>query len=199
MIHPSISPQALIRLGQVMQLWEERGAQVVTLPWMASASAMNATRPPERAVDSDISTPFGFLVASGEQAFLDLWTSAWKTGQMRIGWTPCFRHEPQFDATHHYCFCKAEVFVPVTAQTAQQEVDRVRLLALEILQQLLDRSHQSAELKCVQTEQGYDIECNGVEVGSYGARHHHNNWYVFGTALAEPRWSTAVAKTASAL
>lgn len=194
MIHAAISPDALIRLGHMMLLWQSAGAHVVNLPWMASQAAMDATRPPERSPNSDIGTSFGFLVASGEQSFMDLREDDWANGQTYLGWTPCFRHEPTFDSTHHYYFVKAEVFVPVEENKIAEEVDRVRNIAMMGFESALRLSNHTARLEFRQTgAAAYDIECNGIEVGSYGARQFKGKWYVFGTALAEPRWSEAVA------
>jgi hypothetical protein len=37
----------------------------------------------------------------------------------------------------------------------------------------------------------YDIEINGIEVGSYGIRSVDDVQYIYGTGLALPRYSTA--------
>lgn len=194
MIHANISPEALIRLGQMMNLWQSAGAVFIPLPWMASQEAVDATRPPERAPNTDIQTPFGFLVASGEQAFMDM-ASTLQEKQIYIGWSPCFRHEPSFDATHHYYFLKAEAFVRCSSSQAPLEVDRVRNIAMLGFKTLLRLSNTNAQLEFRQTAiHAYDIECNGIEVGSYGYRNYNGQTYVFATALAEPRWSEALTK-----
>ena len=47
----------------------------------------------------------------------------------------------------------------------------------------------------VKTDEGYDLEINGIEVGSYGARYHAKiGWWAYGTGLAEPRYTTAMNK-----
>lgn len=194
MIHAPISPEALIHLGNIIRLWQSAGAQYIDLPWTASQEAVAATRPPERAPNTDIQTPFGFLVASGEQAFMDM-SSTLREKQIYIGWTPCFRHEPSFDATHHYYFLKAEAFVRCSPSQASLEVDRVRNIAMMGFETLLRLSNTNAQLEFRQTAiDTYDIECNGIEVGSYGIRTYKGETYVFGTALAEPRWSEALIK-----
>jgi len=192
MIHAPISPEALIRLGQCLSLWQSAGAKFIALPWIASPEAVDATRPPERGPNTDIQTPFGFLVASGEQSFMDR-VSQLEHNQLYVGWTPCFRHEPSFDATHHYYFVKAEAFVRCSPSQASLEVDRMRNIAMMGFETLLRLSNQTARLEFRQTAMhAYDIECNGIEVGSYGVRTYKGETYVFGTALAEPRWSEAL-------
>jgi hypothetical protein len=44
------------------------------------------------------------------------------------------------------------------------------------------------------SDESYDIECNGVELGSYGVRHFENIDWIYGTGLAEPRLSTVMNK-----
>lgn len=194
MIHANISPEALIRLAHIIHLWQSTDAQYVQLPWMASQEALGATRPPERVPNTDIQTSFGYLVASGEQSFMDM-VPQLKANQLYVGWTPCFRHEPSFDATHHYYFMKAEAFVRCSASQVSSEVDRVRNIAMLGFETLLRLSNTTAQLEFRQTAiHAYDIECNGVEVGSYGCRNYKGQTYVFGTALAEPRWSEALIK-----
>jgi hypothetical protein len=41
----------------------------------------------------------------------------------------------------------------------------------------------------VETEQGYDLECNGIEIGSYGIRSCEYLEWIYATGLAEPRMS----------
>ena len=42
------------------------------------------------------------------------------------------------------------------------------------------------------SDESYDIESNGIELGSYGIRQHENITWVYGTGLAEPRLSIAI-------
>lgn len=41
---------------------------------------------------------------------------------------------------------------------------------------------------------GYDLLLSGIEVGSYGFREYKNNKWIYGTGLAEPRFSQAFEK-----
>lgn len=41
-------------------------------------------------------------------------------------------------------------------------------------------------------EFSYDLEINNIEVGSYGIRQYKNLFWVYGTGLAEPRFSQAI-------
>jgi hypothetical protein len=44
----------------------------------------------------------------------------------------------------------------------------------------------------VKTDVGYDLEINGIEVGSYGRREVGDFTWVYGTGLALPRFSQAL-------
>ena len=44
----------------------------------------------------------------------------------------------------------------------------------------------------VQTPEGIDICCNNVELGSYGVRQMGPHTWIFGTGIAEPRFSLVV-------
>lgn len=47
-------------------------------------------------------------------------------------------------------------------------------------------------LKVVDTDIGFDVEYDGLELGSFGTRQTiTGKWYVYGTGLAEPRYSMA--------
>jgi aspartyl-tRNA synthetase len=48
--------------------------------------------------------------------------------------------------------------------------------------------------KVVKTDFGFDIELNGIELGSYGIRRNQENklLWIHGTGLAEPRFSNVV-------
>jgi hypothetical protein len=43
-------------------------------------------------------------------------------------------------------------------------------------------------LKVIETEDGWDLELLGIEVGSYGIRRIGDVQYMYGTGLAEPRF-----------
>ena len=53
--------------------------------------------------------------------------------------------------------------------------------------------HAGIHVQSVKTDEGVDIELGGVEIGSYGFRTHEDLFWTYGTAMAEPRFSTAVA------
>lgn len=64
-----MSSASLERLAFALRRYQSWGAQFVSLPWCAPMQYVQATRPPS-AIGLDVTTPYGQLVASGEQSFL---------------------------------------------------------------------------------------------------------------------------------
>ena len=189
-VHPNIPARALARLARVMERWvEEQGALEVPLAWMAPLPFVDATCPP--GAPAQPLTDHGYLVASGEQTFLQLAEeNRLPEAKVYIGWTPCFRHET-FDDHHHFAFLKAEAF----AWLDETRPDDLQLIEwVERARQVL-QDETDADIRPVPLEDGsWDLELHGVEIGSYGIRAipFSRRRYLYGTALAEPRFSFAL-------
>src|SRR4051812_31257748 len=113
MVHAPLNNDTLSRLSSALQYWQQKGYRFVNLPWMVPQEYTDLTKP-DFATEPDPSTKHGILVASGEQSFLKLWAEGLlEGGQGYVGWTPCFRNEPVYDAGHHFYFMKAELFFPL--------------------------------------------------------------------------------------
>ena len=98
---------------------------------------------------------------------------------------PCFRDEPTLDKHHRYAFFKLELIHYgdnlMSARRMAHEADLV-------MWNLFGEEHV---VKCVETAEGYDLEVNGIEVGSYGRREHKGHKWIYGTGLALPRATSA--------
>lgn len=206
MSKPSITgpfnQNSLSLLDQAIQLWvQEWGVVFVDLPWVVPAEYTAPTMPADR---RDIVTPRGSFVASGEQSFLQLWAEerlpAGPEGY--IGWTPCLRDEPQLDQHHQHGFLKAEWFVPFHDR-AEDGTVMARLMTMLIRQRMVFqrlaafvmgvRPHDAPEPTSLITGIGQvDYELGGLEIGSYGDREFMGRRYLFGTALALPRFQQAL-------
>lgn len=196
MLHASLPARTLEHLAQALRDWQGQGAVYVDVPWVADARFVQGTRP-QWAHGQDITTPYGQLLASGEQAMCAMMLEGkLKPGLRYIGWTPCFRDEQQFDDLHHFYFIKAEIFQPLHASAHPDEavlelVDQARVL----FEHWAHAVKPGAQVVVVPTlPEQWDIEIDGVEVGSYGSRFVPGTTlrYLFGTALAEPRFSRAL-------
>ena len=123
------------------------------------------------------------LVASAEQSFL--YQSI--KGYLPIGrWqatTPCYRFENQ-DGLHQKNFMKTELFL--TDDVRSKILKEMVACALYFFQQHIPQAER------LKTSDGFDIVYGDVELGSYGIRSHlHLNW-IYGTGIAEPRFSNAI-------
>lgn len=188
--HALISAQSLARMSRVMERWVHGlGAVEVPLAWVVPEAYTEATRPAWAARQP--STPHGRLVASGEQTFLQLAEEGiLPPGRRFIGWTPCFREE-NFDATHHYTFIKAEVFAWVDESVS---VSDQLLCLIDGARRALQPETDLPIVPVPQSDGSWDLEIQGVEVGSYGMRRlpQSGRPYLYGTALAEPRFGFAL-------
>jgi len=112
-----------------------------------------------------------FLVGSAEQAFLD---NPPDFDAMAI--TPCFRWEDAGRSPVHRPY-----FMKVELWSRRRTPYELCLLAARFM-----------GADCVVTPHGFDLEIAEIEVGSYGQRHDlQSRAYVYGTGVAEPRFSMA--------
>lgn len=192
--HATISPTALARIACALEMWQGNGARLVSLPWVAPSEFVQATRP-AGTLAQDVNTPHGQLLASGEQSFC--WLA--RQGLLDeegpfVGWTPCFRDEGAFDATHHYGFMKAEAFAWASPHSLALQVHSFAARALNVMRVL---AGVGTPLHLKPLEDGsIDLELGGVEVGSVGARvlpgPGPTRTYLYATVMAEPRFSYAL-------
>lgn len=181
--------QALCRLDYVF----------VDLPWIVDKEHSDATRP---STSRDFETPYGSLVASGEQSFLQLYFESRLTPRgMRpgyVGWTPCFRDEPQLDVLHRPAFVKVEWFAPRVplnyGKTLQARIYEQIGVFRDLATYCGMSYHDATEnLELASTgEDAWDIQFGGVEIGSYGFRTFNGLNYLYGTGLALPRFTQAI-------
>jgi seryl-tRNA synthetase len=194
MVTGPFTANSFMLLQETIAFWRELGYLFVDLPWVVGHRFVEATRP--IGMPMGIETAHGVLVASGEQSFLQLMSeSKLAEAPGYIGWTPCFREEPEFTALHHLGFLKAELFIPVESteiglESLQRLLDRQGELFETLAQSMnfYDTSFTTKSISALQT----DIELNGVEIGSYGVRSFEGHCYLYGTALALPRFTQAL-------
>ena len=190
-------------LARAVVFYQEQGFKYVELPWAVSRESVAITCPrPEFTAEVD---GLGSLVGSAEQAFLHM-DLAGKLGKGRFcALTPCFRLGDYEDDLHHPYFMKVELYANnaegISIMMGEDEVAPPEARAMMSLLHMMSIVGQfnKAELgpeeienvHGVQTSEGYDIELNGIEIGSYGVREHNGHTWVYGTGVAEPRFSQA--------
>lgn len=165
--------------------WENQKFEHVNVPWLVNRKYTAITH--NNADDWNVLwTRKGDLVGSAEQGFIQSrYDGQLKQGKF-IATSPCFRTDSQ-DITHQTHFMKSELHI-------NDEVTK------EVLHSILHRAEiffntiaTSNTVKVVHKprDDEYDITLNGIEIGSYGIRQFGTYKWIYGTAIAEPRFSIA--------
>lgn len=165
---------------------EFRGIEV---PWIVSRIAQDSTRPPGgvdwNVVPSDDDKPAGALVASGEQSFVQMMLDGQLPGNRYVCLTPCWRKEPVYNEFYRPYFMKVEL---IQLRTPARVMDMV-----DVAYWFFSTQCDPATIEIVETgDNMFDINVNGIEVGSYGQREWQGFEWTYGTGLAEPRFTAAV-------
>ena len=171
------------RLGRSIEVYKQRGYVHIEVPWTVAEAVSNITKP-AGANDFKIANKSKVLVASAEQGFLYLALKGFLPPGKFQAITPCFRDEP-FDVSHTKYFMKNELII-----TDEPSEDMVKSIVVDAME-YFRTEHPAGEFNLVTTEAGYDIELNGIEIGSYGLRKTSFLTWVYGTGLAEPRFTIA--------
>lgn len=181
-------------VSRAISEYRSRGYKYVDTPWYVSADALTATLPKERSGFSmwHPEIPHDkFLVGSAEQGFIQLMLDGKIEPGSYCSAGPCFRDEPEVDELHRYSFFKVELIKICVLGEKPELIDvwKMAMAAKDVHQALYFLTSRKAldQLRLVKTEQGYDIELAGVEVGSYGLREHAGHRWLYGTGLALPR------------
>lgn len=198
-------------LGMAQDLYDAKFARI-EVPWWASVDIVNVTKPPQ--ADSYALSIYGkskqkALLASGEQGFLYLANK----GQLPLGKyqtvTPCFRDEP-YDRYHSKQFMKLELIrlMPSQYDITQWQVVGMASFAQRVFgavaRAIARDTNFNPKLKIIETGVSDPIQVDGtrqldvvmvlpdkreIELGSYGARRTSFATWIYGTGLAEPRFS----------
>ena len=166
------------RLDRSLRFYESFGFKRIESPWTVTKDVSSITKP-LGGKDWEIVGKDKVLVASGEQSFLYLYLKGFLPKGKYQTTTPCFREEP-FDRTHTKYFIKNELIITddVNEDSLKFVVDTCKQFYESELEVVVD---------IVETKEGYDLEVNGVEIGSYGIRSCEYLKWIYGTGLAEPR------------
>ncbi len=169
------------KIADAFEFYQQRGYTIIEVPWCVSRESSRMTSPPwGRFFPVD----YGYLLASGEQGFIELMRSQGLSGKY-VCCTPCFRHEEVFDGTHYPYFFKVELI-----HAESDSVDDMH----RTLQDALEFMHTYIpELRVEQTDtagEAFDIfdAQTGIELGSYGIRRIDGLCWVYGTGIALPRF-----------
>lgn len=181
-------------ISDAIEHYKSCGFRQIDTPWRVSKEIMEITRPefvPKNSgyvVHSNNKTKE--LVASGEQSFLYLIMKGYLPDGKYQTTTPCFRNE-NHDVYHKKEFLKTELII-VNPVDVESELNNIISDAKSFFMKYIDS--EKIKIKKVECHSiiNYDIEINGVEVGSYGLRKFKHISWIYGTGIAEPRFSRVI-------
>ena len=186
------------RIGEAVKYYTAQNYKLIEVPWLVDETAVRLTAPQGRMLYEVRMSPSltpRYLPASGEQSFIDMRLRGNLPDGKYVCVTPCFRDEPVYDELHRETFLKVELiemfsvyqplyvdyYVAVTSRLAQDFMKSQGIQATANL--IFDSSEQHASC---------DLMYKGIELGSYGVRSYEGHTWVYGTGLAEPRFSQAL-------
>lgn len=196
-------------IADATSFYEGQGYKRIETPWWVTADIANITKPtgvPESS-NYKLSVNGKCLVASGEQSFLYLVNKGFLAAGKYQTVTPCFRNEA-YDAYHSKQFLKLELINLLPegerACASQDAVVKVARQALSFFKRQagglasylkLVPTGVKDPIACSKTEQldiVFELDGKQVELGSYGARETTFAMWIYGTGVAEPRFSRAI-------
>lgn len=181
-------------LGKAQEFYSKKGYHQIDIPPWASKEIIEITIPPIKYPDLmyRLDNTGKYLTGSAEQGFLYLVAKGLLHPGKYFSITPCFRYEPQ-DFSHRKCFMKCELFHLEPREKCA--LGLLKLDAEQFFKSLTDDTLVTVgsddEPRECDIVGHVDILLNGLEIGSYGTRRHKGFTWIYGTGLAEPRFSLA--------
>ena len=192
-------------LALAQNLYEDLGYQIIEVPWRVSTEIVNITCPPG-AVPYQVAGTDKSLIGSGEQGFMGLMNKGILPPGKYQTITPCFRNE-SYDTTHSKQFMKLELIEVLPGKLDWQPSEycaRMIQHAHAVMSKVSDEQLMLQIQPMITQDplaiaRQHDIgiavgqhPSKWIELGSYGVRRAFFGTWVFGTGLAEPRFSNCV-------
>jgi hypothetical protein len=205
--------------SKAISAYEDLGYKLIEVPWQVDRKTIDITLPPGKipaTVSSGGDT--NYLVGSAEQSFIYLALQGKLLPGKYQALTPCFRDDPE-DEWHQKYFMKLELihidpkpyilnkadghtyFGPIDRKSENEWFMSEGLDPIEDFEEpvtygpiMSDAKHVLSNLThkridVMSTDEGADLMIDGIEIGSYGIRTYNAITWVYGTGLAEPRFS----------
>lgn len=179
-------------IAEAIDFYAEHKFEYVEVPWVVSHAAIYATLPKDK-------QPFrtqkqSFLVGSAEQSFLQMMLEGKLPHGKFVTASPCFRDD-DVDQLHFKDFFKVELIHRISSLAPTHIASLTDIMMQSAVHFFSSRMSGKDSIQIVRTDIGSDICINGIEVGSYGYRTYYGYDWIYGTGLAEPRLSQALARS----
>jgi hypothetical protein len=159
------------RLALAQEFYSNSGYIETTVPWKIPAKYCKL-----------VSGHNKTMIGSAEQSLVYLYL----TRQIGDGYffavSPCFRYEDKLDKYHQHEFMKLEIIC--LGYFRQDDLIEDALAFF--------KTQTNQNLEVIKTEIGFDINLNGIEIGSYGCKSVKGLEYTYGTGIALPRFDLAL-------
>lgn len=187
-------------ISKAIDYYDSQGFLRIETPWLVSKDIADLTKPLDAStyiVQKDVEKKQKAFVASGEQSFLYLINKGHMPTSGRYQTvTPCLRDDA-WDPTHMKNFVKLEL-IEYNTDANIDDAARVKRMvdqALGFFSKHVDKKLLTVVKIITDNAVSYDINLNGIEIGSYGYRTClFCNW-IYGTGIAEPRFSRLLKQT----
>jgi hypothetical protein len=182
-------------IGKAISHYTENNYSYLEVPWLVDNEDIRVT------YNGDVNyfeNDSRILVGSAEQSFVHLIKNGTMPFGKHVACTPCFRKEKILDEIHKEYFVKVELinFVEPSMHN-RYHLEELMSECIYDAYNFFIKHISKCTIKVLQIETDYDILINDIEVGSYGIRYHKDFAWIYGTGLAEPRFSTSLIKTIS--
>lgn len=176
-------------LHQSTVFYSDLGFKRVESPWLVTEAINNITAPPHvEMYYVTKGTKRKVFVASGEQSFLYLINKGFLPEGKYQTITPCMRND-DFDQWHTKYFMKNELIK--FGDVEEKDVMIMVHDAMDFFGSLTGDKWDNLFIE--KTADGYDVMYGNkdekIEIGSYGMRECEFTRWIYGTGLAEPRFS----------
>ena len=170
-------------LTGAISYYKRNGFKYIDVPWIVPKEITNITF--NR--DNMFNTKLGDLVGSAEQSFISLMLSNKLEKGTYSALTPCFRNETNITKTNQNYFMKVELID--TKTVTHDRLLQIINVCFDFFKRYIS---EHDKITVIQTDDGYDIMVNDIEVGSYGIRMYNEYSWIYATGLAEPRFSVSM-------
>lgn len=170
---------------QALEYYQALGYKLISVPMCVEQDAVKETLPCDKIAKEYLDGLY--YVGSAEQSFLQMISDGLLEDGKYCAITPCERSD-EIDDSHFNIFLKIELICIDQTNSGRYDYTLPMLDASDIYKDFLG----SGDVKEVITSSSScDLYIGDLEVGSYGNRTYKGINYVYGTGLAEPRFSYA--------
>jgi hypothetical protein len=169
-------------ISKAIKKYKELGYKHIEVPWSVSKEIIDITLPP--GLIAFPAEDQNFFVGSAEQSFLHLIINENLKCGKYVAASPCFRDD-KVDKYHKKYFFKVELIHYTNKRSLdKQDLNDVIVDAYSVFKSMTKKKILFHKMKDM-----VDLEIDGIEIGSYGIRAFKDFNWVYGTGIAEPRFS----------